>query len=315
MKLLFLGFSRIVQRRLLPAARRVPGLEPVEAATRTSGAAAAAAGLRGFDDYDRALRESSAPLVYVSTVNEDHARWVERALEHGRHVIVDNPAFARSEDAPRLVELARRAGLCLAEAVVYGHHPQIAAARELFVAAGSAPTRLTAAFSFPPLDPGNFRWKRALGGGAINDLGPYAVSAGRLFFGAPPTEIVSRVNARSDEVESSFSVLATYPGGRSLVGHFGFDTEYCNALRVLGPGASAELDRPFTPPTDGPVEVTLRRSDKTEKRTLDAADPFALFLRAVTEAIEAGRTESFATDLLADAEALERLRRAAGSDA
>jgi len=314
MKILFLGFSRIVQRRLLPAARGVPGLEPVEAATRTSAAAAAAAGLRCFEDYDRALRETSAPLVYVSTVNEDHARWVERALERGRHVIVDKPAFTRAGDAARLAELARRSGLCLAEAVVYGRHPQIAAARELFAAAGSAPTRLTAAFSFPPLDPANFRWKRAHGGGALNDLGPYAVSAGRTFFGEAPTDIVARVNARGAEVESSFSVLATYPGGRSLVGHFGFDTEYCNALRVLGPGASAELDRPFTPPTDGPVEVTLRRSDKTEKRTLPAADPFGLFLREVTEAIEAGRTEPFARDLLADAEALERLRQAAGSE-
>ncbi len=43
------------------------------------------------------------------------------------------------------------------------------------------PTHITVDFSFPPLDPENFRYKKDLGGGALNDLGPYAVSAGRVF--------------------------------------------------------------------------------------------------------------------------------------
>jgi predicted dehydrogenase len=266
-----------------------------------------------FDDYDRALAEGSAELVYISTVNADHGKWVEAALKRGRHVIVDKPAFTSLEEAQRLVELAQRSGLCLAEAVVYTHHPQVAMARELFAQAEISPTRLTAVFSFPPLDAGNFRYKKGLGGGALNDLGPYAVSVGRFFFGEPPREILARIHGHSGEVESSFSLLATYPGGRCVAGHFGFDTEYCNRLQLLGPGASVELDRVFTPPTDEPLDLTVRRSNKVEKRTAPAGDTFASFLLEVTEAIEGGRADGFARTLLADAEVLDRLRKAVGT--
>jgi dTDP-3,4-didehydro-2,6-dideoxy-alpha-D-glucose 3-reductase len=313
MNILFLGFSRIVQKRVLPASRRVPGLQPTEVATYTSRAAGSDSGMLVFDDYDQALRESSAKLVYVSTVNSDHAKWVEAALKHGRHVVVDKPAFSRLEDAHRLVELAQRSGLCLAEAVVYTHHPQVEMAKEFLAQAEISPTRLTAVFSFPPLDSGNFRYKQVLGGGALNDLGPYAVSVGRFFFGDAPAEIVARIHGHAGEVESSFSLLATYPGGRCLAGHFGFDTEYCNRLQVLGPGASVELDRVFTPPTDEALEFTVRRSNKVEKRTAPAGDSFASFLREVTEAIEGGHADGFARQLLADAEVLDRLRKAAGT--
>jgi predicted dehydrogenase len=251
-------------------------------------------------------------VVYVSTVNADHARWAEAALVSGRHVIVDKPAVTRVEDARRLVEAARSAKRCLAEAVVWAHHPQMAVALEAFARAKSAPTRATAVFSFPPLDPTNFRYRKDEGGGAINDLGPYTVSVGRVLFGEAPTEIVARVHSRASEVETSFSVLAAYSGGRCVAGHFGFDTEYSNRLQILGPNASVDLDRVFTPPTDAPLDVMVRVSNKVEKVTAAAGDPFALFLEDVIRGIESDHADTFATRLLADAEALDRLRRAAG---
>jgi predicted dehydrogenase len=269
--------------------------------------------VRLFEGYERALAESSASLVYVSTVNADHARWVEAALASGRHVIVDKPAVTSIEDARRLVGRARAAKRCLAEAVVWAHHPQMAVALEAFARANTAPTRATAVFSFPPLDPTNFRYRKEQGGGAINDLGPYAVSVGRVLFGDAPTEIVARIHGRASEVEASFSVLATYPGGRCVAGHFGFDTEYSNRLQLLGPNVSVDLDRVFTPPTDAPLDLVVRVSNKVEKATAAAGDPFARFLEDVIRGIESGHADTFAQRLLADAEALDRLRRAAGA--
>lgn len=316
MKLLLIGYSRIAQKRVLPALAEI-GIGEVDVATRTRAAEVVLPdGLAGrvFDDYHAALAESGADLVYVSTVNATHAEWAEQALQRGIHVIVDKPAFTSLDDTRRLLDLAQEKGRCLAESTVYGYHPQIELARQGFAEAGSEPTRITATLSFPPLPAGNFRYQKALGGGALWDLGPYAITPGRLFFGAEPEEVVCRVTARGDEVETGFSVLATYSGGRAMVGHFGFNTGYRNRLDILGPGVTVTVDRVFTMPAHLASELHVNQHDRPRTVTVEPADHFALFLRAVLEAIESGNHRPLAADMLADARALRRLREAAGLD-
>ena len=95
MHILFLGYSGIVRRRALPAARSVPAIRRISIASRSHGSAGAGPGVPGigwFADYEEALASSGADLVYVSGVNATHTQWALRALEHGRHVIVDKPA-------------------------------------------------------------------------------------------------------------------------------------------------------------------------------------------------------------------------------
>src|SRR5688500_20280379 len=82
------------------------------------------------------------------------------------------------------------------------------------------------------MDPGNFRYRECYGGGALWDLGPYAVSVGRILFGGEPTAIAGQVLTRGgpDDVDTAFNLAATYSDGRSAVGHFGFNTVYRNRL-------------------------------------------------------------------------------------
>lgn len=314
MKILLIGYSRIAQKRVLPALAHI-GLTHVDVASRTNAARVALpAGVTGrvFDDYETALAESKATLAYVSTVNSTHAEWTEAALRRGYHVVVDKPAFTGLDDTQRLLDLAQQHSRCLAEATVYACHPQIQAARQAFLDADSQPTCLTATFSFPPLLADNFRYQKALGGGALSDLGPYAVTPGRLFFGAEPEEVFCRITGWGDEVETGFSLLATYSGGRALVGHFGFDTGYCNRLEMLGPHVAVTVDRVFTIPANATNELHVNQHNQPETVTIPPADAFALFLRAVIAAIETGQFESLARDLSSDANVLQRLRQASG---
>jgi NDP-hexose-3-ketoreductase len=315
MRFLLIGYSKIAQKRVLPALTQV-GITRVDVASRSRAAAVALPeSISGqvFDDYETALAKSQADLVYVSTVNSTHAEWVEKALKHGYHVVVDKPAFTSLDDTRRLLDLALHQSLCLAEANTYGYHPQIEVTRQVFVEADSRPTRLTATFSFPPLSAENFRYKATCDGGALWDLGPYAVTPGRIFFGEEPDEITCHVVDRGDEVETAFSVLMTYSGGRSMVGHFGFDTGYRNRLDVLGPQVTATIDRVFTTPANLANEVHIGQHNQSKIVTMPPADQFALFLHTVVDAIETGRHQPLAEDLLSDAKVLWRLREAAGT--
>lgn len=320
MRVLLLGNSDIGRRRVIPALARL-NFREILVASRTRHAIPASpppgATVRTFEGYEAGLEHLGAgDLVYVSTVNSDHARWAARAVARGCHVVVDKPAFASAAEAAEVLGAARQRGVCVAEATVYGDHPQFDAARRFFADAGSRPSHLVAAFCMPPLPAGNFRHRRAFNGGALYDLGPYAVTPGRLFFGVPPREVVCRVHAPPEEpdgVEASFSVLATYDGGRSMVGQYGFGSGYVNRLEVLGPGARLAIDRAFTTPPDLENELQAAAGDQRRAVRAPAGDAFELFLGRVLAAIASGDHEPLARDLMADAHAMDLLRRSAAA--
>jgi dTDP-3,4-didehydro-2,6-dideoxy-alpha-D-glucose 3-reductase len=316
MHILIIDYSTIVRKRVLPALRKIELVDCIDIACRSSAPGISdEAPFSGtvFNNYDDAILKSKADLVYVSLVNSCHAEWAEKALLKGCHVIVDKPSFTSIDDARRLADLACAKNLCLAEATVYAWHPQIQMARDLFLQAGTRLTRLTVSFSFPPFPADNFRYQKHLGGGALWDLGPYAVSPGRLFFKDEPEEVFCRVCTRSaaTEVDTSFSMLATYPGGRSMIGHFDFNTEYRNCINILGPGMSVDIDRVFTTPPDMENELLVRSNNRTAKVKTPQTDSFAIFLQRVFNAINKNDYSTFIQDLLSDATLLSRLRKAA----
>lgn len=315
MHILLLGLSHIAQRRVLPALAGLASIDTVDVASRSAQTAdAVPERVRGrlYSDYDKALTSSPAELVYVSIVNSLHVSWVTRALELGFHVIVDKPCAPTLAEAKALTELARKKGRCLAEATVFTRHPQIAACRALLGATQSGGLRVSATFSFPPLDDSDFRYSRLAAGGSLSDLGPYAAATARNLFDAAPDYISCRVLARRQDVDIAFAVMMVFPGGGVLVGRFGFDTEYCNRLSILGPGISIELNRIYTTPPNLGSQIIVRRNNSEERIDTPAADSFLLFIQDVLGAVDSGRHETFAHDLLTDASTLDRLRFAAG---
>jgi NDP-hexose-3-ketoreductase len=313
LKALLLGYSSIARRRVLPALAAI-GVSGIDIATRSGQDVIWPSGLSGriFREYEEAVLASDAELVYVSTVNNLHAQLAYKALAAGRHVVVDKPAALTLGGARALANLASEKQRVLAEAVVWSHHPQIAMVQQLFSNNRSAPMHLLAAFSFPPLRPDNFRHRADLGGGALLDLGPYAASLGRVFFGEAPVDLCCEsLHLPTQEVDSAFSVLARYSSGRSLTGHFGTTTAYVNRLTVLGPDIGVVVEPAFT--TTPEMTCNLRVSELLGQRTVTVrpADSFALFLTDVLEKIRARAIRPFASDMLSDAEVLQALCRSA----
>jgi NDP-hexose-3-ketoreductase len=298
LNVLILGHSSIARRRVIPALRRA-GFSEVEVATR--------------GDYENAIDASSAPLVYVSTVNASHARLARRALERGKHVIVDKPAALSLSDVEELVRIARDRLLVIAEANVWGWHPQIAAARALFESPRPPALRIAASFTMPLWAPGNFRHRASLGGGIVWDLGPYAVSAARLFFAAPSDGFVARaIQPPESEVHHSFALLATYAHDRMLVGHFAANAPYVNRLEIQSKQVTVTVTPAFTTPADVPCTLHVVEDDRSEVIEIDSADSFTRFISDVLDAISQNDIRRHSELMLADATELERLAVAAG---
>jgi dTDP-3,4-didehydro-2,6-dideoxy-alpha-D-glucose 3-reductase len=310
MHLLAIGYSSLARRRLIPALIQSAGFSTIDAASRSKpNDVNLPESKRGevFPDYDKALQKSCASVVWISLVNSAHAEWAERALLSGRHVVVDKPAFLTLTDAERLTNLAQKRKLLLAEATVWPFHPQIKLFKETMRECGG-PNQASAVFSFPPFPVGDFRYRKSLGGGLLNDLGPYAVSVNRIVFGLPPQTRMCRVTSWGDEVETGFECRFGI-GDWIVNGVFGFGTQYENRLTVQGDGWSVSLEPAFTSPPGKPGRITEKKGEMQRQLSVPDGDSFAAFLDAVTEAVQNESHESFAQLLMDDAEALDALRQ------
>ena len=75
--------------------------------------AAKALKLKWYDSIDAILADKKIDAVYVATNNASHAEIALRALEAGKHVIVEKPIATKPADAQKMVDLAAKKGLSL----------------------------------------------------------------------------------------------------------------------------------------------------------------------------------------------------------
>ena len=306
---MILGASNLAQRQLIPAALASGCFEYVEVASRRPLTLDNCNHI--YPSYEKALTKSKADLVYVSLVNSEHATWVKRSLESGRHTIVDKPAFLTHNETVELTTLAVTNNLLLAEATVWTQHPQIDKLLSLFEKCSSTPSRAVALFSMPPFAPENFRWQKKLGGGALYDLGPYFASTGRLLFGSAAELVSANIHQwHNNEVPLSFSVQATWSGGGSLVGHFGFDTEYINRLEVLNSKMHIILNRAYTTPHDLKNTLTVSETNKSRSELCDAGNSFSQFFIRIVNDLKINSYQHWYQDMLDDSQSLRLLHQA-----
>jgi dTDP-3,4-didehydro-2,6-dideoxy-alpha-D-glucose 3-reductase len=312
MRLLILGYSSIVERRVIPAAAKVAAIDEISIASKSRPQPESwpKAG-RFFRDYETALREAKSDIVYLSLPNAMHEYWVMTALGAGKHAIVDKPAIMTLEGSQRAVAEARRVNRVLAEATVFGYHPQFAALADFLAEIGPL-THVDTQFIIPPLPIANFRNHAELGGGCLLDMGPYAAGVMRMLGGGPPTRLAALAGGSHPEtgVDMGFSAQARLANGAIFSGHFSFEGEYQNRLLVVARSGSVIIERVFSPPADFRMEWRRRVRNVESVVTFDVADTFALFLEAVGLAVASGDHEPLHRDLLADAECRTQIAQA-----
>lgn len=313
MRLLILGYSSIAQRRVIRAAAQTASISAVSIASKSRPEPNEGWPKRGhfFADYDLALRESQADIVYVSLPNAMHEHWVLAALASGKHVLVDKPAMTTREACERGVKQARLSGRMLAEATVFDYHPHFEALTG-FLAEQGPLTHVDAQFIIPPLPAANFRNHKEFGGGCLLDMSPYAAGLMRILGGGLPSHVSALAGTRHPEtgVDMGFSVQAQLANGGIFSGHFSFEGEYQNRLLIVARSGSVMVERVFSPPADHRMEWRQHVRNVESVVTFEAADTFTRFLNAATRAITADDHEPLHRDLLADAECRARIAAA-----
>jgi predicted dehydrogenase len=285
-----LGVANIFMKKVLPPLLKSELVDLIAIASRSAdkarGAAEAFGIARWYGAYEDLLADPDIEAVYIPLPNHLHAEWIRKAADAGKHILCEKPLALNSEEAASCVEYAVKRGVRLMEAFMYRFHPQWQRAREL-VRTGEIGKLLAlhTAYSYDLKDPGNIRNKLAMGGGALMDIGCYAVSAPRFVFGREPQRVLGLFSRDpSFKTDILSSAILDFGDGRSIftVATQGFRTQ---RVDIYGSSGSIHIGVPFNMYPDVPPLLTVVTGIGERRPVLPAADQYGLEFEAFSKAL------------------------------
>ncbi|MGW2248919.1 Gfo/Idh/MocA family protein [Kitasatospora sp. NPDC001660] len=286
----FLGAGSIAASSLAPAVHAADGPRLHAVAATDARRARTLAPARVYTRYEDLLDDPAVDIVYVALHNSAHRPWVERALRAGKHVLCEKPLGLTAAEVSAMTATARAAGRLLVEAAWNRWHPRTRDLEDL-ITRGAIGTVHTVAARFDGLAPapGNYRLDIALGGGALYDVGYYAVSAALAAFGwrAPTVVRAEQEHWRPGSADSVTRFLLEFRGrgtaevGCSLVGGMS------ETFTTTGTGGSITLTPPAFCAGSAPTTLTTTGGDR---RHYPAQDPYRLMVESVDAAAHGDTT-------------------------
>ena len=156
---------------------------------------------KAYGSYDELLADPEVEAVYIPLPNDIHCEWTVKALKAKKHVLCEKPLAVSEAQAAEMFRAAEENGVNLMEAFAYLHSPFVKAVKaELDAGVIGDIVYLESAFITGRRPDTDIRLRKETYGGALYDLGCYAVSMAMWMLGKEPDEVLAMAQF-SDENE------------------------------------------------------------------------------------------------------------------
>ena len=161
-----------------------------------------------FDGFDQVINHKRVDAIYIPLANEEHTEVALKAIRAKKHVLIEKPMAIKSEEVETLIEEATKNNVKIMEGFMYAFHPQFD--RIMSTIKSNILGDINYAhsmFSFP-IQPARFyRINRSMenGGGALWDIGPYAIHTIRHCFKENPKRVkaLAKLNEHGADISTS----------------------------------------------------------------------------------------------------------------
>lgn len=167
---------------------------------------------KAYGSYEELYNDESIDLVYIATPHNFHYEQCKACLLHGKHVLCEKPFTVNARQAEELLNLAQERKLLIAEGIWTRYQPMRKTINEV-LASGivGKPYLVTANLGY------NIVAKERLispqlAGGALLDVGVYALNFANMIFG-DAKEVLACCVKNSSGVDMSNSITLTYEDG------------------------------------------------------------------------------------------------------
>lgn len=300
-----LGAAR-VNERLLPAIIEASNSQLVAIASRRAGAAKATLekyapchqNVTCYDDMNALINDKNVDAIYCPMANEEHAAWALKAIAAGKHVLIEKPMATQLKDIEAIEAAAKKANVKVMEGFMYRFHPQHKWLQEI-VDSGLIGDVLSAraSFSFLMKEARMYRINRSMadGGGAMWDIGPYAIHSLRWCFAnnGVPAELKSAIaHAKLNEhgadiVTSGVLDFGNDAQGRARFGHFdiSFERSRKSEYEIIGTKGWVKCHAAWVFQNDVPVFSWATEDGKFAQEQFAPSNHFTLEIEHFSDCV------------------------------
>lgn len=168
-----------------------------------------------YENIQDLFTDENVDIIYISTPHNTHIPYLREALKHGKHVLCEKSITLNIEELEEARKIAEENHVILAEAMTIYHMPLY---KKLFQRVqhgefGNLRMIQMNFGSYKEYDMNNRFFNPALAGGALLDIGVYALSFIRWFMSEKPDRILSQVKFAPSGVDEQVGILLMNPAG------------------------------------------------------------------------------------------------------
>ena len=170
-----------------------------------------------YDDFHEMFTDPKTDIIYITTPHNTHIQFVREALKNKKHVLCEKSITLNSAELEEANQLAKENGVIFAEAMTIYHMPLYKKLWQLIETGKTGDPDIPALGkvqmiqlnfgSYKEYNMNNRYFNRNLAGGALLDIGVYALSLARSFMAEQPTQVASQVIYAESGVDEQAGIL------------------------------------------------------------------------------------------------------------
>ena len=244
MKILILGYSNIVKKRVLSVLKE----KKIKIFIASKSYKKKIPGIKGqFQSYEYALKKCKPNIVYISLPNSKHFEWAQKSLKHKYNTIIDKPITSNVKQLDELIKLSKKNKRLLVESTFFNYHIQIKKIIRMYK--NDTYKKINAKFVIPEPDKKSILMSKKLQGGVLMDMGPYISSIPRLFNLKKLIKKRIKIKKNKDKIIMSIKFFMNFKEG-DYNGFFKFGGKYKNQIIITNKKTKSSITRVFSPPYD-----------------------------------------------------------------
>ncbi len=233
-----------------------------------------------YGTYKALLDDKDIDAIYIPLPNHLHLKWIKEAANKGKHIICEKPITLNKKEALEALKCAKDNNIYIQEAFMYKYHPQWIHALNLIKTNQLGQVKyIHTTFAYNNPNPENIRNIKEYGGGALMDIGCYAVSLSRFILQKEPLRVISLMQ-HHDSFKTDYLTtgILDFDGIHSVF-TVSTLTEANQSVEIVARAGTIKIQIPFNTYIDTKAKITVFTPQGSRDIEFDICDQYGLMFK------------------------------------
>ena len=236
---------------------------------------------KNFGNYDDVLENKKIDAVYISLPIAFQEKWIMKAAKAGKHILCEKSSTTSYHSAQKIVKECKKNSVRIMENFSFIFHPQQIKILQLVNSSKFGKTfSFSGKFGFNlNYSADNFRFKKELGGGILNDVGCYIIRASQFIFQSVPLTIFCNLNYNKKyKIDMKGTIFMTFPNGNIAFGEFGYWNLFQSRYSIWSEKSIITTDKAFNIKHNQSSKISITSEKNSKIFQVKKHDQFKLLL-------------------------------------